>query len=134
MITGVNKVFTFVDDQERAKRFWTETVGLPLVLDHIDTCPTTPRWLEVMTPDQRTIMVLAKRPEEMPRTAGQLSPVAFFTTDLRRTRTELEERGVEFTEGIIEEYWGLSTTFTDPFGTLYNISERKELVEAASWS
>lgn len=133
MITGVNKIFTFVDDQQKAKDFWTEAVGLPLVLDHIDECPTTPRWLEVMTPDQRTVLVLAKRPDQVPSTEGQQSSVAFFSADLRKTREELEERGVEFTEEIIEEYWGLSTTFKDPFGTLYNISQRDELVSVASW-
>lgn len=128
MITGINKVFTFVDDQQVAKEFWTEAVGLPLVLDHIDECPTTPRWLEVMTPDQRTVIVLAKRPDGVPATTGQLSPVAFYATDVPTTRAELEARGVEFTEGIIEEYWGRSTTFKDPFGNLYNLSERTELV------
>lgn len=123
---GINKVFTFVDDREVARDFWVQQMGFHLYRD-IGDCPGQD-WLEVLTPDQRNGLIVASRPEGMPSTAGQLSPVAFWCEDLRTKRAELEGRGVVFVEDITEESWGLSTTFRDVEGTHYNLSERKEIV------
>lgn len=126
MIAGVNKVFLFVDDQDAAKEFWTKTVGLPLHLDS-EECPGA-GWVEVVTPDRRTILILAQRPEGMPSTSGQLSHVAFYAEDIYLAKKQLQEKGVEFTEEISEQHWGLSTTFKDVSGTLFNLGQRTPVV------
>jgi catechol 2,3-dioxygenase-like lactoylglutathione lyase family enzyme len=51
VITGVSKVVIDVEDQERAKVFWTETMGFELIRD----APYgDERWLVVTTPDKTT--------------------------------------------------------------------------------
>ena len=125
MITGVNKVFLFVDDQDKAKEFWTKTVGLSLYLDS-EECPGA-GWVEVLTPDRRTILILAQRPEGMPSTAGQLSHVSFYAPDIYLAKKALTEKGVVFTEDISEQHWGLSTAFQDLEGNLFNLGQRTEV-------
>ncbi|MDP8930717.1 MAG: glyoxalase [Actinomycetota bacterium] len=57
MLLGINKVRVGVIDQERAKRFWTETLGCEVVQDE-SYCDE--RWLEVRLPDG-VVLVLEKR-------------------------------------------------------------------------
>ena len=52
VVGGVTKVVVEVEDQERAKRFWTETMGFELVQD---SPYGEERWLEVRTPDKAVI-------------------------------------------------------------------------------
>jgi catechol 2,3-dioxygenase-like lactoylglutathione lyase family enzyme len=58
MISGVSKVVIEVQDQERAKAFWIETMGFELVQD---ARYGEERWLEVRSPDQATDLVLELR-------------------------------------------------------------------------
>ena len=92
MIEGVQKLVVEVEDQDRARRFWTEAMGFTLVQD---SPYGDERWLEVRTPDRNTIIVLALRlgepplgPEELPT-----SNIFFYCDDLPRTYEELEARG-----------------------------------------
>jgi catechol 2,3-dioxygenase-like lactoylglutathione lyase family enzyme len=48
MISGVSNVIIPVDDQERAKAFWTETIGFDVV---VDAPYGEERWIEVRSPD-----------------------------------------------------------------------------------
>ena len=58
MIGGVSKVVIEVEDQERAKRFWTQTLGFEVVQD----APYgEERWVEVCTPDKAVAVVLDVR-------------------------------------------------------------------------
>jgi hypothetical protein len=58
MISGVAKVVIEVEDQERAKGFWTQTLGFELVED----APYgEEHWLEVRTPDKAVTVVLDQR-------------------------------------------------------------------------
>jgi len=54
MIGGVSKVVIEVENQERAKAFWVETLGFELAQD----APYgQERWLEVRTPDKAVVVV-----------------------------------------------------------------------------
>jgi catechol 2,3-dioxygenase-like lactoylglutathione lyase family enzyme len=123
---GLNKVFLFVGDRTKGRDFWVQKMGFPLYRDFGD-CPGQD-WVEVLTPDRRGGLVIAGRPEGMPSSAGQMSHAAFWCEDLEKTRKDLEANGVVFTEEIKEESWGLSTMFQDEEGTIFNISQRKEVV------
>ena len=61
MITGVAKVVVRVDDQERAKQFWTGAIGFDVVMDEV-YCDE--RWIEVEAPDRSVVLVLSRRPIE----------------------------------------------------------------------
>jgi lactoylglutathione lyase len=58
MIAGVSKVLIEAEDQERAKRFWTETMGFDVVTDQPYG---EDRWIELRSPDGHACLVLAKR-------------------------------------------------------------------------
>jgi len=97
MISGVSKVIVPVDDQERAKQFWTERIGFETVRDERYG---DERWIEVSPPDGAPLLVLSPRPAGDPRreVPAELphSPVFFDCADIEATHRELRERGVRF--------------------------------------
>jgi catechol 2,3-dioxygenase-like lactoylglutathione lyase family enzyme len=92
-ISGVSKVVIGVQDQDRAKAFWTETMGFELVQD----APyEQERWLEVRSPDHAIDLVLELRTGEsdgrdVPETLPT-SNVMFHCDDLSATSEELAAR------------------------------------------
>ncbi len=71
MIGGVSKVVIDVEDQERAKAFWTETMGFELAQD---ATYGEERWLEVRTPDGALNLVLNLRSGEGSATGSPGEP------------------------------------------------------------
>lgn len=64
MISGIGKVVVPVDDQERAKEFWTQRMGFEL---RRDESYGDERWIEVSPPDGAPVLVLSPRPGGEPR-------------------------------------------------------------------
>ena len=126
MISGVRSVSIYVGDQDRAKRFWTETMGFEL---HGDTPmgqgEGAPRWIEVSPPDRRVILVLFTIDEQKDR-VGTFSNVLFHCDDIEQTHRELTQRGVEFAETPRKEFWGWWAVFKDPDGNTYGLGQRGE--------
>ena len=56
-VTGVSKVVIDVDDQDRAKAFWTEKMGFAVAQD---VAYGDERWLEVRSPDGAVMLVLGR--------------------------------------------------------------------------
>ena len=128
MITGARSVGIYVGDQERAKRFWTETIGFELLLDSpLDPSATGPgpRWIEVAPPDRNIILVLFT-PDEQQQLIGTFSNVLFTADDIQRTYEELTAKGVEFTEAPSKQFWGWWAMFKDPDGNTYGLGQRGE--------
>jgi predicted enzyme related to lactoylglutathione lyase len=124
VVGGVTKVVIEVDDQDRAKRFWTETMGFELVQD---TPYGEERWLEVRTPDKAVILVLNVRRGE--RTAAPdpslpTSNVFFYADDLQQTYRELTARGVEFPQPPVQQPFGWWSLFQDSEGTRFALVPR----------
>jgi len=124
MITGVRKVVVPVDDQERAKQFWTTRVGFEL---RRDESYGDERWIEVSPPDGELLLVLSPRaaddpardvPDELPH-----SPVFFNCADIEKTYGELSERGVEFPTAPQRQHFGWWALFEDPDGTRYALGQ-----------
>ena len=101
MITSVRSAGIFVADQDRAKAFWTETVGFELVQDTpMGEGAGAPRWLEVKSPDG-TILVLFT-PEGQEDRIGTFSNVLFQCDDVQGTYRELARKGIgDFYRGAI---------------------------------
>jgi catechol 2,3-dioxygenase-like lactoylglutathione lyase family enzyme len=92
MISGVSKVVIEVDDQGRAKAFWTDTMGFGLVQD----APYgDERWLELRSPDRATNLVLELRTGERARPVAPehlpTSNVMFRCDDRESNRFALEQ-------------------------------------------
>src|SRR5262245_1101165 len=79
MIGGVTQVVIEVEDQERAKAFWTQTLGFELVQDA--ACGQE-RGLEVRTPDKAVVVVLELR--RGPADRGHPEPADLERVLLRR--------------------------------------------------
>ncbi|MGH3762598.1 glyoxalase superfamily protein [Actinophytocola sp.] len=125
MISGVNQVVLFVDDQERAKQFWVDTMGFELA----DDAPYgEERWLSVRTPDGAVKLVLSKRQPGWSmgevRDGTPTSSVFFYTDDVEATYRELSAKGVKFPAPPTKQFFGWWSMFEDPDGTRYALGER----------
>jgi predicted enzyme related to lactoylglutathione lyase len=124
VVGGVTQVVVEVEDQDRAKRFWTETMGFELVQD----APYgEERWLEVRTPDKAVVLVLGVRQGKRPTAPDPSLPtsnVMFYAEDLQQTYEELRARGVEFPQPPVQQPWGWWSLFQDPDGTRFALVPR----------
>jgi predicted enzyme related to lactoylglutathione lyase len=124
MIGGVTKVVIEVEDQERAKAFWTGTMGFEVAQD---VPYGEERWLEVRTPDKATVVVLDLRHGPRPTPADPSLPtsnVFFYADDLQQTYEELRARGVEFPLAPVEQPFGWWSLFQDPDGNRFALVPR----------
>jgi predicted enzyme related to lactoylglutathione lyase len=96
MISGVSKVVIEVEDQDRAKRFWTETMGFGLG----------------EPAEQRAT------PDDLPT-----SNVMFGCDDLTATYEELSARGVGFPQPPEEQPFGSWSMFDDAQGNRFALEQ-----------
>jgi predicted enzyme related to lactoylglutathione lyase len=125
VIKGVSQVIVEVQDQDRALKFWTETMGFELAQD--SPYGDAGRWVEVRTRDKATILVLLLRQGDRP-TAPEERPTSnifFYCDDLPHTYEELRARGVEFPQPPIEQSWGLWSMFEDQEGNRFALGPRE---------
>jgi lactoylglutathione lyase len=124
MITGVRKIIVPVDDQEQAKRFWTDTIGFEATLDETYG---DERWVEVTPPDRALVLVLSLRTADQPRgeVPDQLphSDVFFHCDDIQQTYQELTARGVKFDAPPAKMHFGWWALFEDNHGTRYALGQ-----------
>ncbi len=125
MISGVDKVILQVDDQERAKEFWTTIIGFDVVQDETYG---DERWIEVTPPDRRIALVLSpRRPDEPRRAAPEQLPHSdvFTCQDIQQAHAELTERGVRFPVAPTQMHFGWWSMFEDCDGTRYALGQSK---------
>jgi predicted enzyme related to lactoylglutathione lyase len=122
VITGVSKVVVPVDDQQKAKDFWTDKVGFVATRD--DTYGDE-RWIEVTPPAGSPVLVLSPRTAERPRVPDQLphSPVFFDCEDIQATYDEMRERGVSFASPPERQHFGWWALFEDDGGCRYALGQ-----------
>jgi lactoylglutathione lyase len=126
MIQGVNQVVLYVEDQQRAKRFWTEKMGFEIAED--SPYGEEGRWIAVASPDGRMRLVLSpkmpgwepvKMPDGMPS-----SNVMFYSDDVQRTYEELTAKGVVFPTAPSKMHFGWWSVFEDDEGTRYALGQQ----------
>lgn len=124
MIGGVHAVVVEVEDQERAKRFWTESLGFEVAQD----APYgEERWLEVRAPDKAVTVILDLRTGPRPTAPDPSLPtagVSFYTNDLQETHAELAARGVSFPQPPVQQPFGWWSVFEDPDGNRFALVPR----------
>jgi catechol 2,3-dioxygenase-like lactoylglutathione lyase family enzyme len=123
-ITGI-----FVDDQDRAERFYTEVLGLQIKTN----APYGPdeRWLTVVSPEEPDGVELALHETDEPARAFREAsramgrPVfSLRTDDCRRDAERLKAKGVVFVrEPARMEYGGMDAVFDDTCGNLVNLHQ-----------
>ena len=126
MLTAVRSVGVYAGDQERSKRFFTETLGFDLIQDTpMGEGPGAARWSEVAPPDRNVILVLYT-PEGDQDRIGSFSNILFECDDIQATHKQLSGRGVEFAEEPTRQFWGWWAVFKDPDGNSYGLGQRGE--------
>lgn len=102
MITAVDFVSVNVADQERAKRFYTEVLGLELLIDVPMGEPDGPKWIEVRPRGSHTKIVLFHNPGGI----GAEPSVVLTTDDIVATCEQLEGAGAEIIDNAAVAPWG----------------------------
>lgn len=111
-ITRIQLLSLPVTDQDRAIRFYVDTLGLDLVSDN--AMSPDQRWVQVAPKGAATSITLVTWFDTMP--AGSLRGLVLETDDLDGDVAVLTQRGLTFEGGIQEEPWGRYVTFEDPDG------------------
>lgn len=139
MISNVAKMSVFVLDQDRAKTFYTETLGFELHQDFamgeaFEGCGEGFRWLTVGLPGQPDVEIILADPrmEHDEETAAQIRELVakgalgagvMTTDDCRKTYEELSARGVTFVGEPAERPYGVEAVFRDDSGNWFSLTE-----------
>jgi predicted enzyme related to lactoylglutathione lyase len=130
MIQRLSHSTIFVNDQDKAKQFYTEKLGFEV---RMDVVMGNFRWLTVAPKGDPIEMVL------MPMQAGpmmdeantqklrdlvsqgKLGPGVFSTSDCRKTFMQLKEKGVQFPVEPTERPYGIEAVFADDSGNQFSL-------------
>jgi catechol 2,3-dioxygenase-like lactoylglutathione lyase family enzyme len=112
VVESVAVVSVPVSDQERARSFYVETLGMKLVRD--DYSVPGMRWIQVAPPGGGTQLTLVTWFESMP--AGSLRGLVLRIANLQRTFDALVKEGVRFEGPPTKQPWGYETVVYDPDG------------------
>jgi catechol 2,3-dioxygenase-like lactoylglutathione lyase family enzyme len=125
----IGLVEVFVDDQVKARAFYTEVLGLQLKTDA--PYSETARWLTVVSPEDPggTELLLAPMSDaaaalQAARRETGTPAVSFTTDDCRRSHQELLGKGAVFlSEPRKMDYGGTDAVFEDSCGNLLNLHQ-----------
>jgi uncharacterized glyoxalase superfamily protein PhnB len=132
----INSAQLWVNDQEEALAFYTQKLGMEIRADV--TLPEMGdfRWLQVGPPGQEdvaiTLMAVPGAPIMDDETAEQVRDLTakgfagtvFLTTeDVHGDYRELSARGVEFVEAPEERPYGIDSSFRDPSGNHFRLTQ-----------
>ena len=112
-LTNLSVVSVPVSDQDRAIRFYGDTLGFSVDID--SSFGDGMRWVMLRPPGSGTAITLVTWFDTMP--AGSLKGSVLSCDDLDKTLADLAARGVSFNEDEVQEApWGRWKTFDDADG------------------
>src|SRR6516165_6714471 len=128
MIEGINRVEVislFVEDLTSARRFYLDTLGLPLVFQ--DGACTVVKFENLMI----NVLQAAHAPELVaplraaPPDTGPRFMLTILVENVDRLYAQLRSRGVAFLNGPLDRPWGRRTAaFADPAGNVWEIAHK----------
>ena len=133
MITRISHVNVFVEDQERAKKFYTEKLGFEV---RSDSVMDGLRWLTVGPKNQPDLNILLARPappmfsEEDAAAVrnlvakGSMAGGVLETDDCRRDYNELRAKGVTFLQEPADRPYGVEAVLRDDSGNWFSLNQR----------
>ncbi|GAB2475436.1 VOC family protein [Jatrophihabitans fulvus] len=131
MWNSINMSHVFVLDQEQAKQFYVDVLGLEVGTD-VDFGPM--RFLTVRVPNdpgREILLELVGPPSMDPTSAEQTRDLVtkgatgftfgLTTDDCQKTYETLKAKGVEFTQEPTQQPYGIDCGARDPFGNHFRI-------------
>ncbi|MET9340599.1 MULTISPECIES: VOC family protein [unclassified Nonomuraea] len=134
MINGLSHTCVYVLDQDEAKAFYTEKLGLVV---REDITLGDYRWLTVGPKDRQDITIVLSAigaPHFDEETAAQLrsviakgamGPGVLTTDDCHKTFEELSAKGVEFVQEPADRPYGIEALFRDNSGNWFSLTQRR---------
>lgn len=122
MITNIASVSVYVEDQGRAKAFWTNQAGFELIREE----PMGPDgdWIEVAPPGGGARLIIY--PKRYMKDADRMRPsIMFECDDIHATYERMKAGGVEFLYGPRTLKWGVFTEFLDSEGHRHFLREKR---------
>ena len=127
MITTIATVTVFVEDQARAKAFYTEKLGFTLVNDAEMFPGAGMRWITVAPPGCATELSLFPMGEQWEHYRAAMGKPQCFTLhcdDLMATYQELSDKGVQFLGEPQVQPWGSFAMLVDSEGNQIVLGQR----------
>ena len=129
----INMTGVFVDDQEKALRFYTEILGFQ---KKTEIPLGRHAWLTVVSPSEPDGTELLLEPAEHPAVApfrqalveDGIPCTSFAVDDVRREHQRLTELGVRFIQDPVDAGNVVTAVFDDTCGNLIQIAAVKEVV------
>lgn len=118
-INKVGTVSVFVENQQRAKKFYTETLGFDLRTDAPLYPGATVRWIAVAPAGAETEIILYEPDENWEhyrQVIGQAQSITLSVTDLNGLYRDLTAKGVKFVSEPDAQPWGTFATLEDSEG------------------
>ena len=135
MIQRISHVTIYVLDQEEAKDFYVNKLGMDLKNDM--SMDGGFRWITVSPkgqPDVELILMstapgqlLTEEESQKLRSlieAGKIGPGVFETADCQKTFEELKEKGVKFNKEPTKEFYGMEALLEDNSGNWFSMTSR----------
>ncbi len=107
-----------VDDVDRARTFYGDTLGWPV--DHDQTVDENVRFVQVTPPGSACSIAFGRGVSEME--PGSLQAIQVVVASADDALADLTARGVE-ASGVDDQPWGRFVTFTDPDGNGWTLQE-----------
>jgi catechol 2,3-dioxygenase-like lactoylglutathione lyase family enzyme len=125
----INVTSVWVDDQERALRFYTDVLGF---VKKVDVPVGEHRWLTVVSPDEPNGVELLLEPDAHPAArplkeafvADGMPFTSFAVNDAKAEFKRLQARGVRFTQEPTEMGLVMTAVFDDTCGNLIQITSQ----------
>lgn len=120
MFTKVGTAHVYVADQDRAKAFYTEVLGMELRNDTPLFPGATDRWLAVAPKGAVTEIILFK-PDDGPSAhykpiVGKPQAITLDVTHIHQLVADLKAKGVKFAQDVDVQPWGTFATLIDSEG------------------
>jgi catechol 2,3-dioxygenase-like lactoylglutathione lyase family enzyme len=125
----INVTSVWVDDQEKALRFYTDVLGF---VKKVDVPVGEHRWLTVVSPDEPNGVELLLEPDAHPAArplkeafvADGMPFTSFAVDDTKAEFERLRARGVRFTQEPAEMGPVMTAVFDDTCGNLIQITSQ----------
>ena len=119
MIDRVGTVSIFVENQDRAKAFYTEVLGFELRTDSPLYPGASARWVAVAPAGADTEVILYlpdENWEHYRQVVGKSQAVTFNVTDMAALQSDLRAKGVTFIQEPDPQPWGTYAMIRDSEG------------------